>query len=259
VISFCGDDLLGTPSSGLRWRIRGRCARWVGLWAAFNASAIVVKSDNLKESLPDRLNNKGVVTVLPNGVDINWFYPMNQGECRARLGWPREGKIALFNASSKEDQYRKNPALARATLDSVARSMPGADLRMMSNASHEEVRLMMNAADCLLVTSLHEGSPNIVKEAMSCNLPVVSVPCGDVVERLKAVFPGGVRSFDVHDLAQAVVEVFRSGIRSNGRDQLIVQGLTTFHVAERLIHIYRRVQEESLSTAVVSQETRCVE
>src|SRR5689334_11889922 len=44
VISFCGDDLLGTPSSGLRWRIRGSCARWVGLWAAFNASAIVVKS-----------------------------------------------------------------------------------------------------------------------------------------------------------------------------------------------------------------------
>ena len=258
VISFCGDDLLGTPSSGLGWRIRGKCARWVGLWAALNASAIVVKSSNLKDSLPKRFK-EDVVTVLPNGVDINWFHPMNQGECRASLGWPKEGKIALFNASSKEDQYRKNPALARATLDSVARSMPGADLHMMSKASREEVRLMMNAADCLLVTSLHEGSPNVVKEAMSCNLPVVSVPCGDVMKRLETVFPGSVRSFDAHDLARAVVEVFRSGIRSNGRDQLIAQGLTTFHVAERLIHIYRQVQEKSRSTAVVSQETTCVE
>src|SRR5207253_3876490 len=51
-----------------------------------------------------------------------------------------------------------------------------------TSATREQVRLMLNAADCLLVTSLHEGSPNIVKEAMACNLPVVSVPCGDVIE-----------------------------------------------------------------------------
>jgi teichuronic acid biosynthesis glycosyltransferase TuaC len=240
VVSFCGDDLLGTPSPGLVWRVRERFARVISLWAARRAAAIIVKSNNLLQTLPAGLRDKTVV--LPNGVDTSWFRPMPRHECRARLGWNRESKVVLFNASRNEDRDRKNPALARATIELLARSVPDVSLHMLSNSSHEEVWLAMNAADCLLVTSLHEGSPNIVKEAMACNLPVVSVPCGDVVERLSRTRPGAIRSYDAAALAGAIREVLGAGCRSNGRDQLIAQGLTTSDVAERLIQIYRHVQ-----------------
>src|SRR5262245_15872230 len=117
---------------------------------------------------------------------------------------------------------------------------------MISNVSSSDVRLMMNAADCLLVTSLHEGSPNIVKEAMACNLPVVSVPCGDVVERLQMTYPGGVAPYDVKTLAEKIDEVLKAGRRSNGRERLIEQGLTTPNVAKSLIQIYADAQQKSL-------------
>ena len=129
------------------------------------------------------MRNKAVV--LPNGVDTSWFRPLPRDLCRANLGWDTESKIVLFNVSRNEDQFRKNPKLAHATIHLVSRSIPNASLIMLSNANREQVRLMLNAADCLLVTSLHEGSPNIVKEAMACNLPVVTVPCGDTSEQLK--------------------------------------------------------------------------
>jgi teichuronic acid biosynthesis glycosyltransferase TuaC len=241
MISFGGDDLLGTPQPGLGWRLRERCARAIGLWAARKAAAIIVKSRNLFDGLPPNLRDRA--TILPNGVDTSWFRPMDKEECRSKLGWQRKSKIVLFNASRNEDQAVKNPALARETVSLLTGSFPNVSLHMISNVSSSDVRLMMNAADCLLVTSLHEGSPNIVKEAMACNLPVVSVPCGDVAERLQLTFPGGVGPYDASALAEIIAKVFRADCRSNGHEQLIAQGLTASEVAETLGKIYRNVQE----------------
>ena len=121
LISFCGDDLLGTPSPGLAWRIRERCARSISLWAAHGAAAVIVKSDNLLRALPHRLQEKALV--LPNGVDIDWFRPMNRDECRLRLGWDRQAKVVLFNKSRGEDEFRKNPSLAHAAIKLLSRKL----------------------------------------------------------------------------------------------------------------------------------------
>jgi glycosyltransferase involved in cell wall biosynthesis len=169
---------------------------------------------------------------------------MAKDECREKLGWNKHSQIVLFNGSIDDNQISKNPALARATIGVLSKTVPDVILHVLSNASHAEVPIIMNAADCLLVTSLHEGSPNIVKEAMACNLPVVSVPCGDVAERLKLTCPGSICPYDARILAGAIEQVLESASRSNGRDQLIAQGLTAANVAHRLIETYQQVQEK---------------
>lgn len=248
VVSFCGDDLLGTPIPGIKWRLRSRVSRWLGLWAAVRAAAIIVKSANLLQVLPKMLRKKA--RVLPNGVNIDWFMPMDQCECRRKLGWPNDSRVVLFNVSQNEDQFRKNPELAKQSMDALAQRVPNVSLRVISSATPEEVRLAMNAADCLLVTSLQEGSPNIVKEAMACNLPIVSVPCGDVKERLKLVKPGGIASYNPDALAEAIKEVLNANRRSNGRDELIRQHLTTEHIQEQLSLVYDRVKRTAAITNV---------
>lgn len=175
-------------------------------------------------------------------------FPMDRNACRMKLGWNLEAKIVLFNLSQNEDQYRKNPVLARDAIAITSHRIPTVALKVMSGNTKEEVRWMLNAADCLLVTSLHEGSPNIVKEAMACNLPVVSVPCGDVVERLDGTYPGKICPYDAFELGEAIEEVLSGGCRSNGLEQLSLQGLSAATVAERLIRIYSSVQQGDSGT-----------
>jgi glycosyltransferase involved in cell wall biosynthesis len=95
----------------------------------------------------------------------------------------------------------------------------------------------MNAADVLLLTSHREGSPNSVKEAMACNLPVVSVDVGDVAERLETVSPSVVHTED-SDLTAALVELLRAGERSNGRE--IIREISLTGQIDRLVDVYRR-------------------
>ncbi len=256
VVSFCGDDLLGTPNPGLIWSIREKCARVIGLNAARRAAAIIVKSKNLMQALPASLRDKA--RVLPNGVDTSWFKSMDRDESRARLGWATKAKVVLFNASHNDNQSSKNPTLARAVIDILGRTVGDVSLEILSDSTREEVRLKMNAADCLLVTSLHEGSPNIVKEAMACNLPVISVPCGDVAERLKKTCPGNIRPYDAAALAEAVQDVLRAGLRSNGREQILAQGLTLPQVANRLIDLYHHVQKEHSVGTKAEDKEACV-
>ena len=239
IVSFCGDDLLGTPNPGLVWRAREIGARRIGLWAARQATSVIVKSKNLLEALPSSIRNKA--TLLPNGVDTACFKPMDRNDCRLKLGWALDTRVILFNGSHDGNEAVKNLALAKATVELVGEVIPKVRIHVMSNSNSCDVRLMMNAADCLLVTSLHEGSPNVVKEAMACNLPVVSVPCGDVAERLRTTTPGGICPYDPGILSQAVQRVVVTSVRSNGRDQIKEQGLTAENVAARLVQLYSHV------------------
>ncbi len=255
VITLCGDDLLGTPAPGLLWRIRERAARAITLWAGRRAAAMIAVSDNLRLALPPRL--RAHVTVMPNGVDTDTFRPMDRSACRAALGWSAGAKYVLFNASHGENQLVKNLPLARAAVDLAAARLPHVQLQTMSKVPPAEVPRMMNAADCLIVTSLHEGSPNIVKEAMACNLPIVSVLCGDVLERLKHVRPGAVRPYEAPALADALVEVLQENRRSNGREALVAQGLTAEGVAVRVTDLYRAAAGRRAGASMAADTTTC--
>lgn len=240
VISFCGDDLLGTPVDGWRRRVRERLARWIGILAALFADVLIVKSRNLQLSLPAILQRRCVI--LPNGVDCERFKPGEKSDARALLGWPECRKIVLFNASHGDNRAVKNAALAWKAMRLVVRRRPDVELIELTSSTSAEVALAMKAADCLLVTSLHEGSPNIVKEAMATGLPVVSVACGDVAERLRNVTPGEVCPYDREAIADAVVRVLGCRSRSNGRQEIVAQRLTLGDVAEQLMCVYETVR-----------------
>jgi teichuronic acid biosynthesis glycosyltransferase TuaC len=102
----------------------------------------------------------------------------------------------------------------------------------------------MNAADVMIMSSRAEGSPNVVKEAMACDLPIVAAEVGDVAEVI-----GGTRHCHLHhwdpaaaEMGESIVEVVRAiPERSNGRDRTEHLGLEA--VALRLREVYDRALE----------------
>lgn len=238
VVTFRGSDLLGTSNPGWKWRLRDRLGRLLSLYAAAGAKRIVVNGSGLYQSLPAGMRSK--THNLPNGINTEIFAPMPLAEARARLGWDMDTKVVLFNAGVGSGQVVKNRPLAESALQAIQHVWPAARLEAISACTREEVALRMNASDSLLVTSLHEGSPDLVKEAMACDLPVVSVPCGDVPERLQGVSLSSIQPYEARALAQALETVFRQGGRSNGRAQLFAQGLDIPSVTERVLAVYRQ-------------------
>ena len=232
VVSFCGDDLLGRPDAQGRITPRSKWLVSVSRLAARRADAVIVKTQEMRRKLPDVAQ----VEVIPNGVDLARFAPIPRDAARAQLGWPLEGMVLLFAAPP--DEPRKNWPLAQA-VDARLRA-GGRDTRLVAfhGRPQDELALAMSAADVLLLPSFHEGSPNVVKEALAAGLPVVAAPVGDCAERLAGVTPGAVVAREPEAFAAAVEAVLASGARSNGREKVAPLELSA--VARRILAVYER-------------------
>ena len=244
IISFGGSDVLGIPVPGMHWRLRGGLGKYLSLRAGTHATAIIVKSQNLFNALPAHLQKK--IHIIPNGVNTAVFTPLPKEACRSKLGWKAEERVvALYTGGGRDNRYIKNVPLAETAVRLAERETGRIRFEVFHGYPHAVVAELLNAADMLLMTSLHEGSPNIVKEAMACNLPVVAVPCGDVAERLEGVTPGGVYPYDAEELAKGIIAVMSASRRSNGREQLESQGLTATSVTQKLISLYSSLAPRS--------------
>jgi glycosyltransferase involved in cell wall biosynthesis len=236
VVSFCGSDLLGASLSKSYQRWLASCGVLASRKAARNAAGIVVKSPNLRNALPKDVD-VSKVRIIPNGVDLNRFKPLDHAECQRKLDWHPDRFHVLF-ASNSGDPV-KRPALAHAAVNELAaRGLP-AELHYLSGVPHADVPVWLNGSDVLLVTSITEGSPNVVKEALACDLPVVSVDVGDVGEQIHGVDGCYLAPATAPGLAAKLRLVHTEGRRVRGRAKMEQLSLT--QVALRLKAFYTEI------------------
>lgn len=248
VVSFMGEDALGmsfrsplysTYYGVVAWMNR-RLARWV--------NATIVKSAEMKQAL-----QFDDAHVIPNGVNTAQFHPLKMTHCRADLGWDQDGLYVLFGANP--DDPRKNFGLAQRAIEGAQEQLgQSITLVPLRGIAHTEVPLYMNACNAMIFTSLLEGSPNVVKEAMACNLPTVSVPVADVPWLFEDVQGYKVCAPDALSLADALTSLLaerlnKRSLAVNGADMLTRKKLTLQATARRVAHVYESVTFESMNHA----------
>jgi len=232
VISFMGDDLLGTPNGSgrttrfSRWMVRfnKRLARW--------GDEIIVKSQEMAEVIrPVHCH------IVANGVDTEKFAPIAKEEARQRLGLDRQKKYLLFPGDPSNP--RKGFALADAARKEAEHILGIAiEMFILWGKKPEDVPYCMNACDAMWMTSLIEGSPNVVKEAMACNVPVVGVDVGDVAMMFENVEGYTICRRDPLELGRAMSKVLSQSPDIGGRKRISDLGLGIEQVAKRILQIY---------------------
>lgn len=221
VVSLAGSDVLGTPVLLPLTRFFCRY-RW---------KKVIVKTEAMKERL-----RAGDITVIPNGVDTRLFSPSDRGEARKLLGLS-DKRTVLFVADPSRAE--KNHSLAKEAVRLLGRD--DTVLLAVHGVTHDRMSLYYNAADALLLTSLWEGSVNSVKEAMACNLGVVSTDVGDVRANVSGLAGYHITSYDASEIAGKLALVLDGSVKITARERLFDLGLDSPSVAGRLIEIYKYV------------------
>lgn len=232
VITFRGNDLEGIVGKNGKITFLGLVQRNVSKLMARLADEVIVVSESLGRHLARKDFH-----VIPSGLDMEMFRPMPQAEARAFLNLPKDKRLILFAASTIENP-RKRYSLAKEAVERLAKRFD-AELVVANNVPHFSVPYFMNACDALLLTSVHEGSPNVVKEALACNLPVVSVNVGDVAERAGRV-DGCVVCPDstVEAIAAGLEKVLSERRRIDGT--AAIRDLNEEVIARRVIEVYKK-------------------
>jgi teichuronic acid biosynthesis glycosyltransferase TuaC len=225
VVSLMGSDIMFIKWQKLVCR----------LFAILFWDRIIVKSEQMKVIFG--IQN---VEVIPNGVDLDRFKPICKSESRRLLNISSEKQIVLFIGG--KDRPEKNYALASAATDALKGS--NVELLAINNVPNEQVPFYINASDVLLLTSLREGSANVVKEAMACCCPVVATRVVDV-EWLFGSSPGHyITGFSIQDVAKNIeqaLEYAKQQQKTQGRNRIVELGLDSQAIAMRLVRVYNNV------------------
>ena len=197
--------------------------------------AVIVKSETMKEKL--KLKN---AFVIPNGVDLNKFILVDKNIARQKLDIAPTEKYILFLADPT--RYEKNFALAQKAICLLKKE--SLILKVIFNENQDTIVNYLNAVDLLLLTSFWEGSPNVLKEAMACNCPIVATDVGDVRWLLDGVEGHFISSFSPIDVAAKIeqaIDFSNKIVRTRGRERIIKLGLDSNNVAQKIISVYKNV------------------
>ena len=238
VLSYVGGDLLGHPKKRGP-TLKSRTEVMVFRQFARAAHATITKSEEMQWRLPAAVRARN--HVIPNGVDIERFAPVPRSCARELLGWHDDESVALFVGDPAD--ARKNLGLAQAVVREVCATGVEVRLHVAWGVDPESMPSLMSAANALIFTSRSEGSPNVIKEAMAAELPIVAAPVGDVLERLAGVPGCYVESANPAEMGQALARALNDGRAPAARQA--VTALSLGAIADRVIAVYRSVLSAS--------------
>ncbi|WP_299173303.1 glycosyltransferase [uncultured Brevundimonas sp.] len=201
-----------------------------------------------KSPIPPQFRGESKFVHLPNGADAQRFHITDRAPARARLGLDPKAFYLLFVSSKDQFRAQKRYDRFKACVDHLQAAHPERDVRelILVNQPRDRVLDFFNAADVHLMTSDFEGSPNSVKEALCCGVPVVTTDVGNVRDMLDGVPHAYVaNAMEPAELVGLVERLFDAPVdRQAIREGFLSKGISKEAVLARLIDIYKSLSKQ---------------
>lgn len=233
VLSLMGGDAYGSFDVKGRRITKSHFEMYLTQFAMVFSKYIIVKSKNLLRYVP----YKKKTSIIPNGVNFDIFKLMDKEIYKEVLNLPPDKKHILFLANHLDP--RKNYKLFYESSNYI--KAQNIEFINPYPIKHCDVAKYLNAADVVVLTSYHEGSPNVIKEAMSCNCPIVSTDVGDVKEVIGNTEGCYITSYDPEDVAKKIKMALDFSKRTKGKDRIISMGLDSDSISKKIINLYQKV------------------
>lgn len=232
VLSLMGSDANGEYKGRNKIVLSSRVSSFLTWLIQPFVKAIISKSDNIEESV----YRKNKSFIIPNGVNMQKFQPLLLQHNNYTFTATEKKKVLFLGSKTKSG---KNFPLAEAAIQ----QLDNVELVCPYPVNHSDVPKYLNEADVLVFPSFMEGSPNVIKEAMACNCPIVSTDVGDVKWVLGETKGCYIASFDPQDFATKIKQAIDApsvNRRTNGRQRIMELGLDQETVAKRIKEVYQK-------------------
>lgn len=231
VITLRGSDVNKVGSEN--W-LKNISRRSLTKYAINHANFCIFVSSKLYDSYNKKLKN---LAIIPDGTPLEIFKTEAKVKARNSLNWSLDTNYIVFYCGKRP--FDKNLILAMETIEILKTKLSKVEFIIIeTDLSQNKLAVILCAADVLLFTSLQEGSPNIVREAIACGCPVVSVNVGDVKKWVDLSRSGQICEYDAQDLSSALIKVIREKQVS---DFSIAQEYSVKKSAEQIIDVYYKV------------------
>jgi glycosyltransferase involved in cell wall biosynthesis len=179
-------------------------------------------------------------SVIPPGVDLTLFRPIERDIAREFLHLPKDKIIILFPANP--EQRRKGFHLFEKALSYLPQDIKQ-NLEIIVGGNIERGRMVyyINASDLVIQTSLCEASPMIVKEVMAAGKPMLSTEVGDVKEMFDNVKGYFISSFEPKEIAETLRLALNFKHSTKGRKRIIERRLRVEDIAKKTASLYRKL------------------
>lgn len=224
VVTFRGSDVLSRRERPLSWLV-ARCV-----------DRVIVMTDEMK-----RVLGRNYACVIPYGIDLDLFQPRARAEARRELGLPLEIPLVLFPYNPERALKRFD--LVEQAVAALEGEYPDIQVLAIYDKPHKAVASYMNACDVMVLASDTEGAPNAIREAMACNLPIVSVDVGDVADIIQDTEGCYICRQTPDDIAAKLAQVLKTRKRTHGR--LAVSRLNLSKAAVAVATVYQELLPEA--------------
>jgi glycosyltransferase involved in cell wall biosynthesis len=240
IVTFQGSDLLGGKNTTLHKR-----DGMIGSLVTRVVDAVIVMSKEMKD-----FSSRRDTYVIPFGVNTQVFKSSAQAEIRRELGLDPDAKLILFPWNP--NRVEKNYAIAEDAVRLLQQEDSRIQLLPLYNKPREIVAQYMNACDAMVLVSDHEGSPMAVREAMACNLPIVSVGVGDVPHLIQDVQGCYLCKPEPTDVAEKLRTVLHARQRTKSEQK--IANMDVDWAAKQVLEVYQATINRR-KARLTSQET----